>query len=84
MTCATAHGIPDGALDPAAGPSVVQKRDVLLPGNPDEHVKPVRLRQVQQPGGRNRIGADCVDCAFAMPRKSSATISGSGNIVPSA
>src|SRR5215207_116577 len=57
-----ASALPNGrahVLDDALGPApIIQKRDMLLPGQPNHDPKPVRSGYVKKPSGRNGVDAN--------------------------
>ncbi len=62
---ACAHLRTHALLDRARAAAVVEKRDVLLPRQPDHHPQPVPLRRVQHSPRRRRVRADRVQPARA-------------------
>src|SRR6266850_1478085 len=63
MSITGSNGFADTALQIADAAGVVQKGDVLFPGQADHHAQLVFQRDVEQPAGWHRVSADCINIA---------------------
>ena len=58
MSAARPHSLAYPRFNRFRDPRIIQKCDVLFPGNADHHPEPMALSCIKQPQGRNGVSAN--------------------------